>query len=305
MTGAAPLASHALHGGRDLALNRNGSRQSKERSGRFRGQPLTVDGSSVPDSQFSAAQKRSIRTAYKWVGTNTTWCRRQASFGGQAYSNRNWESRIQDGDRPVCLDSEFSISDERSPCVVYAYGVSYDWTFDDGMARFGCEVHSFDPSIGAQPARRPSGVHFHPVGLGRNDHVNAYGWQIWTLDRAMRELGHDHLPRLQYLKLDSEGSEWDMFSQQLFDGVGHQALDKFDQIGVEVHMRKAAEREMEFYERIANVTVRLSELGWEVAQATPTKIYPVWFRFPGLDEPVPLMYDLLLVNRRRANRNNH
>ncbi|XP_043210138.1 uncharacterized protein LOC122375048 [Amphibalanus amphitrite] len=259
---------------------------------------IVRDGASVPDSEFSDADKRSISGVFRWVATNTTRCGRQASFGGQVYANRKWETRLLEGDRPVCLDPEFSIGDAGTPCVVYSFGINRDWSFDDAMARFGCEVHSFDPSIGAQPARRPSGVYFHPVGLGRNDHVNVYGWQIWTLDRAMRELGHDHLPRLQYLKLDGEGAEWDMFSQQLLDGVGHRALDKFDQIGLEVHMRKSAEREMEFYHRAANVTQRLSEIGWQVADTAPNKIYPVWFRFPGVSEPVSHMYDLLLLNRR-------
>ena len=118
------------------------------------------------------------------------------------------------------------------------------------------------------------------------------------MERVLRELGHDRLPRLQYLKLDGEGAEWDMLSQQLLDGTGHRALDKFDQIGLEVHMRKAAEKEMEFYTRAANLTLKLAELGWQAADSAPNKIYPVWFRFPGVDQPVAHMYDMLLLNRR-------
>ena len=30
-------------------------------------------------------------------------------------------------------------------CLVYSFGVGEDFTFDDAMAKRGCEVHSFDP----------------------------------------------------------------------------------------------------------------------------------------------------------------
>ncbi|XP_037076861.1 uncharacterized protein LOC119098036 [Pollicipes pollicipes] len=261
---------------------------------------ITKKASQLPDSAFSEEQKATLRTVFQWATTPTTRCVRQSTFGGQPYLSSQIETHILEGDRPVCFDAGFSIADPTRPCVVYSFGIKDDWSFDDAMARFGCEVHAFDPSIGAAPERRPSGVRFHPVGIGRNDHVNVYGWRIRTLDTVVRELGHAQRPRLSYLKVDGEGAEFDMLSQQLLDARGERALDKFDQIGMEVHFRKAPETEMEFYSRVANLTVRLRQRGWEVAESVPNKIYNKWFHFPGLDKPASHMFDMLLLRPQRV-----
>lgn len=43
----------------------------------------------------------------------------------------------------VCMDKKFYVS---KPCLVYSFGIGNDFSFDDAMAKLGCEVHSFDPS---------------------------------------------------------------------------------------------------------------------------------------------------------------
>ena len=30
-------------------------------------------------------------------------------------------------------------------CLVYSFGIGWDFKFDDAIAKTGCEVHSFDP----------------------------------------------------------------------------------------------------------------------------------------------------------------
>ena len=36
-------------------------------------------------------------------------------------------------------------SKTEAPCLVYSFGINWDFKFDDEMAKLGCEVHAFDP----------------------------------------------------------------------------------------------------------------------------------------------------------------
>ena len=54
-----------------------------------------------------------------------------------------------DGAYDLCTEKQFwPFPDEKSKtkCLVYSFGIANDFTFDDVMAKRGCEVHSFDPS---------------------------------------------------------------------------------------------------------------------------------------------------------------
>ena len=61
-----------------------------------------------------------------------------------------------DGGWYACIDPGSSSADTvrflgqqpGSPCLVYSFGIRDDWTFDVAMRDAGCEVHSFDPTIG-------------------------------------------------------------------------------------------------------------------------------------------------------------
>lgn len=252
----------------------------------------------MADSQFPPEQRESIRTALLWATTLTTECRRLATFGGQLYSSSDIETKIIEGDRPVCFDKGFSISDASQRCIVYSFGIKNDWSFDDSMARFGCEVHAFDPSINIPEGQRPSGVRFHRVGIGRNNHINALGWKVQTLDSIMSDLGHTK-QRLAYLKIDTEGAEFDMLAQQLLQHEqGKYVLDSFDQIGMEIHFRLDPEQQVGFYSLLLNITRGLQKRQWKMASSEPNKIYNKWFRFPGMKEPFSHMFDVLLLNRR-------
>ena len=62
--------------------------------------------------------------------------------------------RIGDGGRNICLDH---ISFGNSECVVYSFGVNFDFSFDKAMAILGCKVHSFDPYMLLQYPPTPWG----------------------------------------------------------------------------------------------------------------------------------------------------
>ncbi|KAK3788434.1 hypothetical protein RRG08_049808 [Elysia crispata] len=59
---------------------------------------------------------------------------------------------LSDGGWELCEDPLYSprttttSSTNTTSCLVYSYGINNDFSFDDDMAKYGCEVHSFDPT---------------------------------------------------------------------------------------------------------------------------------------------------------------
>ena len=147
------------------------------------------------------------------------------------------DGRGGDGSWPVCLDSF-----HHSECLVYSFGVADDWKFDQQMGAFGCEVHSFDPTV-ELPAELAPNVSFHQWGLrgeGKTGEITQgsdllYGPQlgpIYTLREIRHRLGHHR--RLSVLKLDCEGCEWGVFAE-----LEASPTVLPDQIAVEFHFSEA------------------------------------------------------------------
>jgi FkbM family methyltransferase len=129
--------------------------------------------------------------------------------------------------------------------VCYCVGVGEDITFDLALIRrFGCHVHAFDPTpraalhVAAEAGKIDS-YHFHPVGLWSADAelkfyvprnrqhvshsiVNLQGTDEYFVARCRRlsslmaELGHS---RLDLLKLDIEGAEYEVLRSMLADRI--------------------------------------------------------------------------------------
>jgi len=51
-----------------------------------------------------------------------------------------------DGNKYVCLDKLYgdAISGK---CLIYSFGISGDWSFEETMADLGCTIRTFDPTI--------------------------------------------------------------------------------------------------------------------------------------------------------------
>jgi FkbM family methyltransferase len=139
--------------------------------------------------------------------------------------------------------------------VVYCVGCGEDITFDLGLIqRFGCHVWALDPTPRAiahvgQHGQHPK-YHFTPVGLWSSDttmtfylpdnaqHVSGslVGLQgttramevpVRTLANVMADNGHD---RIDMLKIDIEGAEYEVLSDMLASGIRPRAvLVEFDQ----------------------------------------------------------------------------
>lgn len=69
--------------------------------------------------------------------SNSSSCRLSNDFGGAMALFGI------DGQKAVCLDTE--VRPIKGKCLVYSFGVNNEWSFEDTMDEYGCEVYAFDP----------------------------------------------------------------------------------------------------------------------------------------------------------------
>ncbi|GFN92338.1 methyltransferase-like protein 24 [Plakobranchus ocellatus] len=143
---------------------------------------------------------------------------------------------LHDGGWELCEDPLYAPTKEN--CLVYSYGINFDFSFDDAMEKYGCEVHSFDPSMNERKVDHVRGqrVHFHPVGVAGVDKTiveNSGTWHLYTIASHRRRLHHKLSERrLDVLKIDVEGYELEALMTALDDG----SLDDVRQLIFETHL---------------------------------------------------------------------
>ncbi|XP_023333077.1 uncharacterized protein LOC111704920 isoform X2 [Eurytemora carolleeae] len=132
-----------------------------------------------------------------------------------------WGRRAVDGDKFVCLDQ---ISDS-DVCLIYSFGINNEWSFEDLMDSFNCEVHAYDFSHSA-PAKRGNQISFIKKGIGAEttDILD-------TLEHFLAMNNHTD-STVFYLKLDVEGAELQALPQWLES----EALKNVQQIAMEIHL---------------------------------------------------------------------
>lgn len=181
---------------------------------------------------------------------NYSSCSKAQDFGGSVY-------RIGvDGQKAVCLDAAVR-PDNTEECLVYSFGVNYEWSFDDAMEKFGCRVFSFDPSVNYTNHNRSSKIQFYKYGLWHiNEEIvqNGVKWTMKTLETLYRELKHDGRV-IDYLKVDIEESEWTVLPEILSSGM----MDRVRQLGLEIHMSE--DDNLQEYRRRAGVLKSLEDYG--------------------------------------------
>ncbi|KAK7475362.1 hypothetical protein BaRGS_00033380 [Batillaria attramentaria] len=144
------------------------------------------------------------------------------------------------GDRPVCYDLPFR---PRKPCLVYSFGIDFNYVFDDAMAsQQDCDVFSFDPSMGEMDHQHAPKVSFKAIGLAARD-SNSYQpnldhyvkdivtWKVRTLASIRRMLGHENRT-LDILKMDIETYEWEVIR----DLLASRQLSSVRQLIIEWHI---------------------------------------------------------------------
>jgi len=178
-------------------------------------------------SKWVAETNRLMKT----MTTVTYKCTDKRTIGGMPNGDGQWT---------VCFDKLKGILGRKEPCVVYSIGSANDFTFDDKMHDLGCEVHTFDPTVGwsvHKTQRRERawkyGIGFAGAPAENRPSVAMFRrrrqqWTVKSVADVMRENGHN---KIDVFKMDVEGNEWEVFRSFLTSP----ALLNVDQLLFEVH----------------------------------------------------------------------
>ncbi|BFZ14223.1 hypothetical protein BsWGS_17262 [Bradybaena similaris] len=87
---------------------------------------------SAPSINIGWSLERVEEVFFSYLENKDVRCDKDVRLG-------NWH----DGGWNVCLSPPFVF---QQPCVVFSFGIGYDWQFDDSVAsNYGCQVLAFDP----------------------------------------------------------------------------------------------------------------------------------------------------------------
>ncbi|XP_025085907.1 uncharacterized protein LOC112559135 isoform X3 [Pomacea canaliculata] len=213
------------------------------------------------------ADKRALWTVPWWGRA----CDMESDWSRERYQ---CQDKRQMGNWPVCFDKNLI---PQSNCLVYSFGIDYDFRFDDAMANIGCTVYSFDPSMLDTPDhKRGDRVFFKRMGISDKDddhfvpRVDEYvekrravnGWPMRRLQTILDQLGHKK-EQLTVLKLDIEGYEWDVTRDLLDSGI----LSSVPQFLVEWHLftdfppRERVPDAVDTYFRVSDMGFQLFSTG--------------------------------------------
>ncbi|XP_071164942.1 uncharacterized protein [Mytilus edulis] len=139
---------------------------------------------------------------------------------------------MTDGGWNVCHDKLYKPA---FPCLAYSFGINWDFSFDDVLVEtYGCDVHSFDPSMKRSDFRRGDHIWFHNLGI--SDKTSKIGtWNVSTLEDILHNLNHS-FRRVDILKMDVEAMEWQSFPNIIKTG----ALVNVRQMLIEFHTESAS-----------------------------------------------------------------
>ncbi|XP_013081669.2 probable methyltransferase-like protein 24 isoform X2 [Biomphalaria glabrata] len=162
-----------------------------------------------------------LLTMHSHIDNANTMCNRKIRMG---YTG--------DGGWEICDDPDVR---PRVPCIIYSFGISYDFSFDDDAAKlYGCHVYSFDPSMRREKDfyDRSSHVHFYKIGLSGTTYVNQDNkWLLMTFRDIREKLGHTNTT-VDIVKMDIESSEWEALPEMVASGE----LRRVKQLLLEYHL---------------------------------------------------------------------
>ncbi|XP_007892171.1 methyltransferase-like protein 24 isoform X1 [Callorhinchus milii] len=138
---------------------------------------------------------------------------------------------------PICLDDRFGLSRQmlRGRCRIYSLGLEIeDKHFEEGLAKAGCEVHCFDPSIKEPHIQQSNGLWHHRVSVDWRDPNPAIAAQkhyrtIKKLGTIMNDYQHQ---KIDLLKLDMESAEWKILENLILENV----IDQIGQLMFVIHL---------------------------------------------------------------------
>lgn len=184
---------------------------------------------SDPDWLIANIDEMTVENMLEYfVWPNRSSCRLAHDFGGHILGNPSG----LDGQKAICIEP-VQLAPPAGKCLVYSFGINNDWTFDEAMATYGCQVYSFDPSMKEGDHDHTANIHFYQLGLSNRDAVDDNGWRLRTLASIYDMLKGKHGDVfIDYLKMDIEGAEWAIIPQIIESGM----MDKVRQLAFEIHL---------------------------------------------------------------------
>lgn len=169
----------------------------------------------------------------KWK--NSSSCQLMNYFGGFYNLETLKTNPGIDGQKAVCLDYQFMPFEE---CVAYSFRINGEWSFEETMKKYGCEVYAFDPSTNMTNHIRSDGITFYNMGIGDEDlkvplEEEGKVWTLRTLSAVHKVLRPKHGKLIiDYLRISMDGGEWNVISNIVKTGM----LPQIRQMGVTIHM---------------------------------------------------------------------
>ncbi|KAK7076695.1 hypothetical protein SK128_000477 [Halocaridina rubra] len=183
-----------------------------------------------------------------------TTCNKLVYFGGHLDCNGSDGAHsdglncnkicVKDGYKGVCMDG--SLKPMAKDCLILSVGIGNEFSFDNAMARYGCQIYSVDFTMKnwTHFAYAPN-QHFLSLGIS---HSNTEGLALvyehegknQTLRTSMLTLASllqvlDVRTRIiSYLKLDIENDEWEVLEHVL--KITPWVLKSVRQLAFEVHL---------------------------------------------------------------------
>ncbi|XP_073348972.1 probable methyltransferase-like protein 24 [Pagrus major] len=182
-----------------------------------------------------ASESRSLEDEAKrflnYITTPQVSC---ASLGGEEAAQQGTK-----GAWAACLDHKYSLTHRihSKHCRVYSFGLGVDdRSLEYSLARAGCEVHCFDPSL-KQPHLQQDDMWLHRLSVDWRDPNPAIVAQrqyanTKKLATILNDFGHR---QVDVLKADMESAEWKILENLVLEGV----LDSVGQLLLEVHLHWA------------------------------------------------------------------
>ncbi len=185
-----------------------------------------------------------------FLWTNQTSCKLSHDFGGKMLKNPSGF----DGQKAVCLDTE--VAPKAGSCIIYSFGINNEWSFDETMENYGCQVFSFDPSMKKEDHKHSKAISFYNLGLSGKDEVTKAGWKLKTLSSIYLMLKpiHGDVP-IDYLKIDIESAEWNAIPEIINSGM----LAKVRQLGVEFHWSRTSN--LQYFRQRVNIVKAIENAG--------------------------------------------
>ncbi|XP_045592750.1 uncharacterized protein [Procambarus clarkii] len=260
--------------------------------GRFKG----------PDDGLQKASKSWVRRLQRLLTQPTTTCGRLVRVGGRSCVG------AYDGSKLVCLDADVKLRPLH--CLIYSFGVGNDFTFDEHMQDFGCEVHAFDHDDHHEiyDFRLGPSAFFHKSRIGvrsgyfrfcentANGRRCEPAVRYQTMSDIQRSLGHDGR-QVDYMKLDIEGEEWGVL-QHVLDNTN--VLDSVSQLSLEIHLddlrQQKPETQRATIASYVKVLQGLASLGFQLVSYEENELNPRYEMVDGVE--LSLYAEVLYLRRK-------